>query len=218
MVLGIRTKYFCLFATIFVFTQCAAQRHDLKFGMQFSNFEDQSHIIWDFSGLDTCCILDVNLVFSEQFDWYLEGETFPLPENVKSSIVSIDLINYWDGASQEVTRIDISGRDSLSCLGRIRLCDRFDTYLIRHASENQWTKVVRIYMVNVRNKKPLSIVGIGQYAIGSEFRLRIYTILNGKNEFVQESMSQASDIIDLNKKNGKGQKFIIDDYGKVKVL
>lgn len=222
MVLGIRTKHFLLFTTIFVFAQCAVQRHDLKFGIQFCNFEDRLHITWDSSSIDSCRIIDINLVFSDQYDWYLEGETSPLPENVKTNIASMDLINYWDGVRQEVTRIDISDGDSLSCLGRIRLCDRFDTYLIRHASKKQWTKVVRIYMVNVRNKEPLSIVGIGQYAIGAGFCLRIYTLLSGKNRFVQESVSHASDIIDLNQENkkevGKGQKFIIDDNGRIKLL
>ena len=142
MELSAIVRQICLFATIFVFTQCAAHRHDLRFGMQFGNFEHQSHIIWDFSGLDTCRILDMDLVFSEQCDWYLEGETFPLPENVKCSLPSIDLIGYWDGAEHDLSRIGFSDGDSLSCIGRIRLSDKFDSYLIRYESKKRLVSLI----------------------------------------------------------------------------
>lgn len=222
MGLSINARRICLFATMFVFAKCAVQRHDLKFGIQFRNFENQSRIIWDFSGLDTCRIIDLNLVFSDQCDWYLEGESFPLPENLKNSLASIDLIDYWDGSKQDLSRIGFSDGDSLSCIGRIKLSDEFDSYLIRYKSKKQWTKVVKVYLFNFQSNEPLSIISLSQYAIGSGFHLKIYTLLYGTNSFVQESVSSASDIVDSNQENkkevGKGQKFIIDDNGRMKVL
>ena len=204
-----------------VFTKCAAQRNDLRFGIQFSNFEDQVQPTLEFDGLDTCPVIDRDLVFSNKYDLYLEGEAFPLPESVKTSFVSIDLMDFCDGAKQGVSRVDFEDGDSLSCIGRIRLSDQFDSYLIRHISKKQWTKVIKIYMVNVKSNKPLSIIGLSQYAIGSGFSLRIYTIQYKNNRFIQKSESYASDVIELNRrkiKADKGHSFTIDDNGIIKVL
>lgn len=221
MGLSIKTTRFWFFATMFVFTQCAAQRNGLRFGIQFNNFESQSQKAWDFHGLDSCRILEPILVFSDHFEWYLDGTALPLPESVKSAFVSTELIDFWDGTKQGISRIGFRDGDSLSCIGMLRLSNKFESYLLRHSSESQWTKVVRIYLVNVKSNELLSIIGLSQYAIGSGFRLRIYTLAKGGNRFVQESVSCASDIIDLeqeDKEIGNGQRFLIDDNGRIKVL
>lgn len=212
-----------LLLTMVGFSNCASQRDNFGFAIDYNNFDQETSMV-NLSSIANTPILPEKLVFEEDYQWLFQIEKTQLIDSVANIIRNLELILFWNEDDLEQRPLSTLSafnplEESCSCIGRLLLSDSYESYLILFSHSFEDTKDHRLYLLNTINNQIVSIVCISHYAVVESNSFYMYTLRKRGNKYIQQNKTLSSDIIDSKRfshqENIKGHTFSINDAGNI---
>ena len=208
-----------LFAFLVMLTQCASYRSNDTFALCFNNFNYDTIALPDeFFIVDSPMIPSKTVFVYNSPLLYKGGEL--VSDAVINALLDLKMTYYWS-SEEEYDRKLLDKNDYLYILGRIRLSENFDSYLIRTENSSERSKGKTLFVLNAKGNRLLSIFIIGAYSLSGINSFCIWTVAKHHDEYLQKSKTLTSDVIEpwyyRKNKVTKGHRFKIDSNGYIVV-
>lgn len=209
-----------LFAVLVMLTQCASYRPSYSCALLHKNFTHEIMLVPDELLTADSQVFSPATLFTYESPWLYE-EGVPVSDTVAKALSILKLTLYWYTDEKYDTQFFDTNYAKLYYLGKIKLSDNFDSFLIRVESASERSKGKELYLMNAKGNTILSIVCVSYYGLVEINSFCIWTVAKHHDAYLQKSKTLTSDVIEpwyyRKNKVTKGHRFKIDSNGYIVV-